>query len=79
MVGTFAPDLEYFLRLKPGGGYGHTLPGAFLLSLPMALVTLWIFHRVVKAPFTLLLPIGLQRRLPRLWGSFALRARGIWH
>jgi hypothetical protein len=70
VVGTFAPDLEYFLRLKPGGGYGHTLPGAFLLSLPMALATLWIFHRVVKLPFTLLLPIGLQRRLAPFVGEF---------
>ena len=36
----------------------------------MALVTLWIFHRVVKAPFTLLLPIGLQRRLAPFVGEF---------
>jgi hypothetical protein len=73
VVGTFAPDLEYFLRLKPGGGYGHTLPGAFLLSLPMALATLWMFHRVVKVPFTLLLPIRLQRRLAPFAGEFRFR------
>lgn len=63
VVGTFAPDCEYFLRLAPHGGYGHTLAGALLLSLPLGLVVLWLFHGVVKAPATKLLPRGLQERL----------------
>jgi hypothetical protein len=70
VVGTIAPDLEYFLRLAPGQPYGHTLPGVFLVTLPLALVTLWLFHALVKAPFIELLPEGLESRLAPYAGKF---------
>jgi hypothetical protein len=63
VVGTFAPDFEYFLRLAPSGGFGHTLRGAFVLTLPLAVVVLWTFHAFVKEPLTSLLPNDLQRKL----------------
>jgi hypothetical protein len=63
VVGTLAPDFEYFLRLSPAGRFGHTLPGALLFSLPMALVVLWLFHTFVKLPTVKLLPESIQRRL----------------
>jgi hypothetical protein len=62
-MGTFAPDLEYFVRLAPGSGWGHTLPGAFGMSLPAGLGALWIFHRLVKVPFVYLLPDSVRARL----------------
>lgn len=63
LIGTFAPDLEYFIRLRPGGGWGHTLPGAFGMSLPLGLAALWIFHRFVKVPLVYLLPETVRARL----------------
>ncbi len=63
LVGTMAPDFEYFVRLRPGGGWGHTIPGAFGLSLPLGLAVLWLFHTYAKAPIVALLPDGVQRRL----------------
>src|SRR5579864_8264264 len=63
LVGSFAPDFEYFLRLAPGGKFGHTLAGTFVLTLPLALLTLWLFHRFIKLPLVGLLPGGVQRRL----------------
>ena len=63
ITGTMAPDIEYFVRLKPGGGWGHTIPGAFGLSLPAGVVALWLFHRFAKVGIAALLPAGLQRRL----------------
>jgi uncharacterized protein DUF4184 len=63
VVGTMAPDFEYFLRFAPGGGFGHTIPGAFLQSLPLALIVLWIFHAIVKAPLVQLLPDGVRSRI----------------
>jgi hypothetical protein len=63
LIGTFAPDLEYFLRLTPDDGFGHTLPGIFLLTLPLALVVLWLFHAYVKLAVARLLPQAIQRRL----------------
>jgi Domain of unknown function (DUF4184) len=63
LVGTFAPDFEYFLRLSPDDGFGHTLLGTFVLTLPLALLVLWLFHAFVKLPVTRLLPDAIQRRL----------------
>jgi Domain of unknown function (DUF4184) len=74
VVGTFAPDLEYFVRLVPGGHFGHTLPGVFISDLPVSLVVLWIFHAYMKEPIEALLPESMQRRLEpgphtfRFWG-----------
>ena len=72
VVGTFAPDFEYFIRLAPRGGFGHTLLGAFVLSLPLALLVLWIFHAFVKRPLTSLMPNGIQDRLASYLDKFRL-------
>lgn len=64
VVGTFAPDFEYLLRLSPRGRFGHTLIGSFVLTLPLALLVLWIFHAFVKVPAAMLLPEAIRRRLP---------------
>ena len=63
VIGTLAPDFEYFLTFGPRSGFGHTLPGAFLLTLPLALVVLWLFHRFVKVPFAAALPTSIRLRL----------------
>ena len=73
VIGTFAPDFEYFLRLAPNGGFGHTLPGTFLLTLPLALLVLWLFHAFVKLPVARLLPNAIQQRLTDHLGEFHFR------
>jgi hypothetical protein len=70
IIGTIAPDFEYFLRLAPDDGYGHTFAGSFLLTLPLAILTLWLFHAIVKKPLIKLLPDGIQRRLKNCEGEF---------
>jgi len=40
------------------------------MSLPIGLAVLWLFHRVVKRPFTWLLPLPVQRRLSGYIGQF---------
>lgn len=70
VIGTFAPDLEYFIRLTSGGGWGHTLAGAFGMDLPLGLAVLWLFHRLVKVPLISLLPDGLRARLGKYPGPF---------
>ena len=62
-MGTFAPDLEYFIRLAAGSGWGHTFSGVFGMSLPLGLVALWLFHRLVKVPLVYLLPESVRARL----------------
>lgn len=63
VIGTFAPDFEYFLHFSPSGRFGHTLLGSLVLTLPLALLVLWIFHAIVKIPVIHLLPNAIQRRL----------------
>ena len=70
VIGTMAPDFEYFIRFEPGLPYGHRFPGVFLVTLPLALVTLWLFHAYVKAPFVALLPAGFRHRLAPYMGKF---------
>jgi len=70
VIGTFAPDFEYLLRLTPRGRFGHTLIGSFVLTLPLALLVLWVFHAFVKRPTAMLLPEAIQRRLQDHLGEF---------
>jgi hypothetical protein len=70
VIGTFAPDFEYFIRLSPGGGFGHSVLGAVVFILPLSLVVLWLFHSVVKVPAVALLPDAMQRRLVPYLGKF---------
>lgn len=63
LVGSFAPDYEYFIRLGPNGRFGHAFPDVFFLTLPLALVVLWLFHTFVKLPVIQLLPEGFRVRL----------------
>ncbi len=63
VVGSMAPDFEYFLRLTPQGRYFHSLPGLFLCTLPAGLAVLWLFHRSARYAIVRLLPAPVQRRL----------------
>jgi Domain of unknown function (DUF4184) len=80
IVGTTAPDLEYFVRLAPNDGYGHTLAGSLLLSLPLAIATLWLFHSFVRAPLIEFLPAEVQRRMINRYDEFQFGGAGrfIW-
>jgi hypothetical protein len=64
VVGSVAPDFEYFLRLAPQGRYFHNFPGLFVCALPAAIAVLWLFHRSAKVAVVRLLPTGVQQRLP---------------
>jgi len=61
VVGSMAPDFEYFFGLKRP--ISHTMPGILTFTLPLALAVLIIFHVIVKWPAIWLLPHGLQARV----------------
>ncbi len=63
VIGTFAPDLQYFIQLSDEDRSGHHFPDVLLFTLPVALLVLWLFEWVVKGPAIELLPSGWQRRL----------------
>jgi uncharacterized protein DUF4184 len=61
LVGSVAPDSEYFFGLRHSAS--HTMPGVVTFSFPIALAGLVIFHVIVKWPLISLLPAGLQARV----------------
>jgi len=63
VMGTFAPDFEYFIPFWHHGAFGHTLAGVFEFDLPVALVALWAFHHYAKEPLAACLPEGARDRL----------------
>ncbi len=63
IFGTFAPDLEFFLRFAPRGPFGHSFAGLFLFCLPVAFGVFWIFHDLVKEPLAALMPKPVRERI----------------
>jgi hypothetical protein len=73
VTGSLAPDFHYFLNVWPHGHFTHSIRGAFLFSLPVGLMLLWIFQRIMKMPLISLAPETHQERLagfaaPFQWG-----------
>lgn len=64
VIGTLAPDFEYFLRLSDEDRMGHHFPGVLIFSLPLAFLVFWLFVSFVRQPIVELLPLGVQQRLP---------------
>jgi hypothetical protein len=79
VMGSFAPDLQYFILISDEDRSGHHFPGIVFVTLPLALLVLWLFEWCVKGPAIELLPAALQNRLQdkvkplsfRGWGRFA--------
>jgi hypothetical protein len=63
IVGTMAPDFEYFLHGRVIGRLSHNLQGAFEFCLPASLVVLAVYHWVLKRPVAALLPRSVQQRI----------------
>ena len=84
VVGSMAPDCEYFFRLRPVADIGHSALGLVVFCLPVGLLLLALFHGLVLHPAMLLLPPALHRRLcvfraarPVISGRYALLLAGL--
>lgn len=62
-IGSMTPDFEFFLSLSDGKAIGHTIPGIFLFDVPVGLITLLLFHLLIKFPLLSLLSHSIQSRL----------------
>lgn len=64
IVGTFAPDFEYFLELTHDDTrFGHSVHGLVWLTFPSAVLVLWLFHTCARHGVVRLLPEPLRARL----------------
>lgn len=75
-----APDLEYLVFLQTRRTVGHSPIGLLVFCLPVSLLVLFVWHRVVKRPIGALLPtrwahLGAALDRPFPFGSWAERAQ----
>jgi hypothetical protein len=63
IVGSMAPDFEYFIRMKNVSRYSHTAMGLFWFDLPLALLLCFIYHLIVRNSLFDNLPAFLKERL----------------
>ncbi|HAD82558.1 MAG: hypothetical protein A2509_01400 [Candidatus Edwardsbacteria bacterium RIFOXYD12_FULL_50_11] len=69
VVGSMAPDFEFFIRFYPLRGPGHTLLGSLYFNLPLVFLTALLFHYVVKKPLIYCLPGSLGSRFYAMAGD----------
>jgi len=62
VVGSMAPDFEYFLRMRMKSEYSHTLAGMFWFDLPVAILVAFVFHLIIRNPLIDHLPRFLSER-----------------
>ncbi|MBP3963812.1 DUF4184 family protein [Paenibacillus lignilyticus] len=80
VLGSMAPDFEYFLSLEPHQMIGHSFTGLFVQVIPLCILFAYLFHTFVKESFVLHLPdiFGLNRKAYNLLCSWSLRTLRDW-
>ncbi|MFC4101413.1 DUF4184 family protein [Paenibacillus xanthanilyticus] len=80
VLGSMAPDFEYFANLEPHATIGHSVWGLLLHALPLSVLLAALFHLVVKKQLALHLPsvFALDRRAYRLLGPWKLNTLRAW-
>jgi hypothetical protein len=62
VIGSMAPDFEYFARGEQLSTISHTLRGLWMWNLPVTLLLAALYHAVVKWPMLLVAPVAVARR-----------------
>jgi hypothetical protein len=62
VIGSMAPDFEYFFKMSVDGVHGHTWAGLFYFDLPVTIGLAFLFHLIVKQNLISNLPLSLQQR-----------------
>ena len=62
IIGSFAPDFEYFIKMNEQSEHSHTLAGILYFDIPITLIVAYLFHHVVKHNLIANLPGVLQAR-----------------
>lgn len=75
VIGSMAPDFEYFINMRLRQVHGHTLAGTLYYDLPITLICLLIFHGIVKKTLIDHLPDFLQKKFHKArhfdWFAYA--------
>jgi hypothetical protein len=71
VIGSMTPDYPYYISIFPYSGFSHSVIGLFAYCLPVGLVSLGVFHFLIKYPALSLLPVDHQRRLYAVASGFS--------
>lgn len=63
IIGSMAPDFEYFFRMKVYSLYSHKWTGLFWFDLPLTIILAFIFHLILRNSLVDNLPTFLNNRL----------------
>jgi hypothetical protein len=63
ILGSMAPDFEYFIRMRIYGSFSHSLAGVFLFDFPLVLFLAFIYHNWVRDELLINLPVFLRKHL----------------
>jgi Domain of unknown function (DUF4184) len=63
VIGSMAPDFEYFIKMSVNSEHSHTLLGILYFDIPVTIVLAFIFHVVVKRNLITNLPAFIQTRM----------------
>lgn len=63
VIGSMAPDFNYYIPFTPDKGFTHSLPGILLFCIPISYLALLLFHKFLKNPLLSLLPQNHRQRL----------------
>jgi hypothetical protein len=71
IIGSMTPDFTYFIPLFANSDFSHTFIGVFVYCLPVGIISLLIFHYLIKYPALALLPSNHQSRLYGIANGFS--------
>ncbi|MBA3540179.1 MAG: DUF4184 family protein [Deltaproteobacteria bacterium] len=68
VIGSMAPDFEYFVRARLKGGVGHSMLGIALWCIPVTIALAVTYHHLVKWTVLMALPARISRRAVSVMG-----------
>lgn len=79
IMGSMAPDFEYFIALEPHRTIGHSTLGLFAQALPLSFLLAWMFHYFMKDGLAVHSPslFGLDARLAALSARYPWKLSGL--
>lgn len=69
VVGSMAPDFEFFIRMRLQKVHGHTFEGIFYWDLPLTILLAVIFHAFVRDPLITHSPLPIRRNFSHILGT----------
>ncbi|NBI27726.1 DUF4184 family protein [Chengkuizengella marina] len=80
VLGSMSPDFEYFIALEPYRTIGHSVTGLFVQAIPLSILFVFIFHKIMIKALSLHLPrlYNLDMRSYQVFHSWELNTFRKW-